>query len=96
MCYPDNMTEQVTDYGVCYTFNSGNPPMRTEKTGSRFGLALTLNIEQYEYMRGPQSDAGVKVREKIQWCPVNSNQFAGIFFEQETVHTPLPRGEWRT
>ena len=30
-------------------------------TGSRFGLSLTLNIEQYEYMLGPQSDAGVKV-----------------------------------
>ena len=55
------MTEQVTDYGVCYTFNGGPDPLPTEKTGSRFGLALTLNIEQYEYMRGPQSDAGVKV-----------------------------------
>ena len=30
-------------------------------TGSRFGLSLTINIEQYEYMRGPQSDAGIKV-----------------------------------
>ena len=30
-------------------------------SGSRFGLSLTLNIEQYEYMRGPQSDAGIKV-----------------------------------
>lgn len=29
--------------------------------GSRFGLSLTLNIEQYEYMLGPQSDAGIKV-----------------------------------
>ena len=55
------MTKEVTDYGVCYTFNGGEHPLPTEKTGSRFGLALTLNIEQYEYMRGPQSDAGVKV-----------------------------------
>ncbi|KAK2165438.1 hypothetical protein LSH36_50g03009 [Paralvinella palmiformis] len=30
------------------------------KKGSRFGLGLTMNIEQYEYMRGPQSDAGIK------------------------------------
>ena len=29
--------------------------------GSRSGLSLLLNIEQYEHMRGPQSDAGVKV-----------------------------------
>lgn len=29
--------------------------------GSRFGLTVTFNIEQYEYMLGPQSDAGIKV-----------------------------------
>ena len=61
LCHPKNLTKEVTDYGVCYTFNSGDNPLPTEKTGSRFGLGLTLNIEQYEYMRGPQSDAGVKV-----------------------------------
>ena len=33
--------------------------------GSRFGLSLTLNIEQYEYMIGPQSDAGIKVSEHL-------------------------------
>lgn len=30
-------------------------------SGARFGLSLTLNIEQYEYMSGPNSDAGIKV-----------------------------------
>ena len=25
------------------------------------GLSLILNVEQYEYMKGPQNDAGVKV-----------------------------------
>ena len=29
--------------------------------GARFGLRLTLNIEQYEYMIGPNTDAGLKV-----------------------------------
>ena len=29
--------------------------------GSTTGLGLILNVEQYEYMRGPQNDAGVKV-----------------------------------
>ncbi len=53
---------------MCYTFNAEVPPLPTEKTGSRFGLALTLNIEQYEYMRGPQSDAGVKVRACVCVC----------------------------
>jgi len=33
--------------------------------GSRFGLSLTLNIEQYEYMIGPQSDAGIKVSQTV-------------------------------
>lgn len=33
----------------------------TKKTGARFGLRLTLNIEQYEYMLGPNTDAGIKV-----------------------------------
>ena len=30
-------------------------------TGATNGLSLILNVEQYEYMRGPQTDAGVKV-----------------------------------
>ena len=33
--------------------------------GSSVGLSLILNVEQYEYMRGPQNDAGVKVKYKI-------------------------------
>ena len=31
-------------------------------SGAGFGLSLTLNIEQYEYISGPNTDAGVKVR----------------------------------
>ena len=31
-------------------------------TGSAFGLKLILNVEQYEYMKGPNNDAGVKVQ----------------------------------
>ncbi len=29
--------------------------------GAGFGLSLTLNIEQYEYIQGPVTDAGIKV-----------------------------------
>ena len=29
--------------------------------GAGFGLQLTLNIEQYEYIQGPSTDAGIKV-----------------------------------
>ncbi|ELT92340.1 hypothetical protein CAPTEDRAFT_191217 [Capitella teleta] len=73
-CTHLNFTKQVTDYGLCYIFNSEEQEtLSTDKTvqtkirvfwgeaGSRFGLSLTLNIEQYEYMRGPQSDAGIKM-----------------------------------
>ena len=31
-------------------------------SGSSNGLSVTINIEQYEYMRGPQNDAGIKVK----------------------------------
>ena len=30
-------------------------------TGAGLGLSLILNVEQYEYMMGPQNDAGVKI-----------------------------------
>ena len=38
-------------------------------SGSVYGLRLTLNVEQYEYMKGPNDDAGVKV-----WCDVIESQ----------------------
>ena len=42
------------------TFNVSS--ILTNKTGAGFGLSLTLNIEQYEYINGPITDAGIKVR----------------------------------
>ena len=30
-------------------------------SGSTFGLKLVVNVETYEYMPGPHSDAGIKV-----------------------------------
>ena len=50
-----------TGIGVCYTFNGETPHKYSNKPGSRSGLSLVLNVEQYEYMRGPNNDAGVKV-----------------------------------
>ncbi len=32
--------------------------------GANNGLKLILNVEQYEYMRGPESDAGIKVNKQ--------------------------------
>ena len=50
-----------TSIGVCYTFNGGLGPRHAREPGSSVGLSLVLNVEQYEYMRGPNSDAGIKV-----------------------------------
>ena len=31
--------------------------------GSGFALSLIVNVEQYEYMKGPENDAGAKVNQ---------------------------------
>lgn len=49
----------LTELGVCFQFNGKNASS-VEKSGSQHGLELILNVEQYEHMRGPQNDAGVK------------------------------------
>ncbi len=46
---------------LLYSYSHKNKTLLFTFLGSRFGLSLTLNIEQYEYMLGPQSDAGIKV-----------------------------------
>ncbi|CAH1802002.1 unnamed protein product [Owenia fusiformis] len=63
-CNPDEITTTFTDYGTCYTFNHGRNGIRileSIQTGSAYGLKLRLNVEQYEYMKGPNSGAGVKI-----------------------------------
>ena len=32
-------------------------------SGSGFALSLIVNVEQYEYMKGPENDAGAKVNQ---------------------------------
>ena len=49
-----------TDMGVCYTFN-GDPDNVKYVDDTAYALSLILNVEQYEHMRGPQNDAGLKV-----------------------------------
>ncbi|KAK7093190.1 hypothetical protein V1264_006986 [Littorina saxatilis] len=61
-CGPENFTEILTDHGVCFTFNSNHgQPLYVLSTGAEYGLKLTLNVEQYEYMPGPHDAAGVKM-----------------------------------
>ena len=49
-----------TDLGLCFTFN-GNPDKVKFVDDTTEALSLILNVEQYEHMRGPQNDAGLKV-----------------------------------
>ena len=50
-------------YGICYTFNgySRVPPLKTNGTGSHYGLQLVVNISQFEYIGSELLDAGVKI-----------------------------------
>ncbi|CAD5112318.1 DgyrCDS1544 [Dimorphilus gyrociliatus] len=61
-CSHLNFSSILTDYGYCHTFNwNEDNILTTTKTGSSSGLTLILNVEEYEYMKGPQNDAGVKM-----------------------------------
>ncbi len=61
-CNASYFTTKTFDMGQCFSFNlDERRHLFTTKTGSQFGLRLVLNIEQYEYVRGPSTDAGVKV-----------------------------------
>ena len=64
-CGPSNFTTQITDLGVCYTFNDpkeaeGGPHI-VNKPGIDNGLTLTLDIAQYDYIAGDSQSAGIKV-----------------------------------
>ena len=50
VCVRASMRMVMTDEKLLFVFS-----------GAEFGLRLTLNIEQYEYMPGPNSKAGIKV-----------------------------------
>lgn len=58
-------------------------------SGADHGLRMTLNIEQYEYMRGPHDSAGIKilihdqnevplVKDLGQAVPPGSHAFVGL------------------
>ena len=51
---------RYTDFGLCYTFNGDRDDVKFINVTAD-GLSLVLNVEQYQHMRGPQNDAGVKV-----------------------------------
>ncbi|KAK2176081.1 hypothetical protein NP493_686g01016 [Ridgeia piscesae] len=65
-CYmSDFATFYDTHHGNCYIFNSEwnqtQTPRVQELTGTRYGLTLTLNIGQDDYMKDIESSAGARI-----------------------------------
>nr|KAG5696218.1 hypothetical protein BaRGS_021703 [Batillaria attramentaria] len=102
-CGPENFTQVLTDHGVCFTFNDKEKPLFVASTGSEYGLKLTLNVEQYEYMPGPHDAAGVKmllhdrkefpgVAELGLSIPTGTHAYVGI--QVVSIHNlPEPHGD---
>ena len=52
-CTPGAFKVLYTDFGGCFIFNGNELDQRKAiDIGSDYGLRVTLNIEQYEYMPG--------------------------------------------
>ncbi len=52
--------------GQCFSFNTNSEDiLHVAKSGDGFGLRLVLNLAQYEYIRGPSTDAGIKVANQL-------------------------------
>ncbi|XP_019631135.1 PREDICTED: uncharacterized protein LOC109475034 [Branchiostoma belcheri] len=73
-CTPEDFTSTQTErYGNCFTFNSGRDGKEwvTTRSGSSYGLKLTLNLETAEYLGLFGNKAGARVSIH----PVNSTPF---------------------
>ncbi|XP_072014347.1 acid-sensing ion channel 1A-like [Amphiura filiformis] len=63
ICGPANFTTTVTNYGVCYTFNSISSlqSLPVQIPGKARGLSVVLNAEQSLHVAAPRENAGFKV-----------------------------------
>ncbi|XP_070553623.1 acid-sensing ion channel 4-B-like [Ptychodera flava] len=61
ICGPEDFTQSMTDFGVCYTFNDIVPPRKVQQSGTSSGLFLRLNVEQEEYTSNENTGAGFRV-----------------------------------
>ena len=63
-CGPHNFTSVLTDFGLCYTFNSGrdgHPLLKVHRAGVDFGLRLQLYVQQDQYYGILRDSSGFKV-----------------------------------
>ena len=56
----DRQIRQILQNSLCSGAND-SVCIQNVITGAGLGLTLILNVEQYEYMMGPQTDAGVQI-----------------------------------
>ncbi|XP_072014348.1 acid-sensing ion channel 2-like [Amphiura filiformis] len=63
ICGPANFTTTVTNYGVCYTFNSisSQQSLSVQTPGEARGLSVLLNAEQSLHVAAPRENAGFKM-----------------------------------
>ncbi|XP_077983367.1 uncharacterized protein LOC144438198 [Glandiceps talaboti] len=61
-CGPENFTQTVTNYGICYTFNSAemSDTVRIRNSGQQYGLKLHLYANEKEYV-GPRNVVGFRL-----------------------------------
>ncbi|XP_050413850.2 uncharacterized protein LOC126828235 [Patella vulgata] len=109
-CDETDFTRSISERGVCFTFNSENNQhfnqLSVDSVGSDNGLSLTLNIEDYEYMPGPNDGAGIKllVHDQKQFPKVHElgialsvglHSFVGLQFVSVS-NLPKPHGRCKT
>lgn len=79
LCHEEDLEKTFTDFGLCYTFNTGSVHgiYHADKQGAEYGLRFVLNIEQYQYTDGPNTDAGqiVIVRNILCMSDANVSKF---------------------
>ncbi|XP_077987434.1 acid-sensing ion channel 2-like [Glandiceps talaboti] len=103
-CGSENFTKTVTNYGVCFTFNSGKigEILHVNTAGVRHGLTLYLNVEAGDYVNGPRDSVGFKAMvHDLNDSPDIENFGFGLIPGTETMVAlsqvdkhllPIPRG----
>ncbi|KAK2172938.1 hypothetical protein NP493_919g01054 [Ridgeia piscesae] len=99
-CSHEHFNLTLTDAGVCYTFITDS---FVKSTGVQSGLQLVVNIEQYEYMKGPHDAVGLKVllhergdiplmQDFADAVPAGMNTFIAVDIARE-INLPSPHGD---
>ena len=87
-CGPENFTAVITEFGLCYTFNSGklgHRVLKVNRAGVDFALRLQLNVQQDQYYGSLRDSAGFKVMIHDQDEPAMINELG--FAIQPGTHT---------